>query len=114
MHFRQDRLDYQEHARIQKDKKRVKSELEILPAEIKRAKKQAQQIDAMAMARDAEKAYSAWELGKGKPNGGGDECKKARAEVLQRLRSIAKLSPHQVNDWAFFRAVLGQSNGGCT
>ena len=48
------------------------------------------------------KTDSAWELGKGKPNGGGDECKKARAEVLQRLRSVAKLSPEQVNDWGYF------------
>ena len=55
MHFRQDRLDYQEHARIQKGKMRAKSELETLQSDIKRAKKAAQQIDAVAMARDAEK-----------------------------------------------------------
>ena len=100
--FHSHRLDFQEHKQIQKDKKRARSELETLKSDIKRAKKAAQQIDAVAMARDAEKTYCAWELGKGKPNGGGDECKKARAEVLQRLRSVAKLSPQQENDWEYF------------
>ena len=38
----------------------------------------------------------------GSGNGGGDECNNARAEVLQRLRSVAKLSPQQVNDLGYF------------
>ena len=49
-----------EHARIQRGKKRDIAELDTFNAEIKRAKKAAQQIDAVAMARDAEQTYSAW------------------------------------------------------
>ena len=56
----------------------------------------------MVMAREAEKTYSVYTLGYGRKSGGSEKHKKARAEVLERLRSIAALSIEQNNDWEYF------------
>ncbi len=64
--------------------------------------KNVKDMNAMVMAREAEKTYSIYTLGYGKKNGGGKEFQKARADVLERLRSIAALSIEQNNDWEYF------------
>mgnify|MGYP003309020165 CR=1 FL=1 len=100
--FHCDRMEFQEHTRVVKEAKRAKLELTRINAEVKKATKNVKDMNAMVMAREAEKTYSIYTLGYGKKNGGGKDCQKARADVLERLRSIAPLSIAQNNDWEYF------------
>ena len=56
----------------------------------------------MVVANEAVKLYSLDMLGHGKKQGGPESCRKARFEVMQRVRNAAELSDEQSNDWEFF------------
>ena len=51
------------------------------------------------------KSFSPAMLGQGQKKGGGAQYQKARQEALNRVRSCARLSPEQQNDWKFFTAT---------
>ena len=57
----------------------------------------------MVTAKEAVKSYSIVELGQGKKKGGGAHFQKARFEVLERVRSVAVLSPEKRNDLDYFK-----------
>ena len=55
-------------------------------------------------AKRAVKAFSLSDLGEGRPKGGGSECKKNRAQVLDRLSRLGQgISAEQRNDFAWFQ-----------
>ena len=51
------------------------------------------------------KTFTPVMLGQGQKKGGGAQYQKARQEALNRVRSCARLSPEQQNDWKFFAAT---------
>ena len=56
----------------------------------------------------AVRSYSLPMLGQGKKNGGGEDYKKARRELMDRVRAIAELSADQKADWKFFASSWDQ------
>ena len=67
----------------------------------------------------AARGYALSQLGQGKNNGGTKDHQKNRLDVLDRVRSVAELSPSQADQWVPFRiawdeqmAALHQENWG--
>ena len=61
-------------------------------------------VEQALEAKRAVKAFSLWELGDGRPRGGGAAGAKARHQVLDRLARLGEgISPAQRNDYASFK-----------
>ena len=73
-------------------------------SQVEKKRKELREADAVVAARKAIKSYSLATLGEGKKKGGGQQFQKARSEALERIRSVAQLSPQQRNDWEGFKA----------
>ena len=101
--FRDSRAAHQATLEIFANKRRAAKELKDVQDQVKKARKASQELGAAVAAKDAIKTYTAEMLGDGKPLGGGAQFQKARAEVLDRLRSLFELSPEQRNDWPSFK-----------
>ena len=69
---------------------------------LKKARRDARAAENVVVANEAVKLYTPDMLGHGRRHGGPESCRKARLEVMQRVRSAAELSDEQTNDWEFF------------
>jgi len=109
------RAEFQEDRKRLLEKKRVQRELNDMRDQLKKARKDLREVDAVVTAKEAVKSYSILALGQGKKKGGGAQFQKARFEVLERVRSVAVLSPEQRNDWDYFKQnwdrVMAESHG---
>ena len=101
---RQRRAEFEEDMQRLREKKRVDRELKAVQAQLKKARREIREADAAVTAREAIKSYSLAALGQGKTKGGGAQFQKVRFEVLERVRSVAQLSPQQRNDSEGFKA----------
>ena len=82
-------------------KAQLKEAEEILRGKKKRALFETEQA---LEAKRAVKAFSLYELGEGRPRGGGAEGKRNRAQVLDRLARLGQgISPAQRNDFAWLK-----------
>ena len=113
--YRSDRLRFQEQMQQRKEKKRAAAELKDVAEQLKKARRDNRQAEAVAAARESIKSFSPLMLGQGKKKGGGPQFQKARFEVLERVRSLATLSPEQGNDWEYFKTswdrVMAEAQG---
>ena len=101
--YRRARVEFQEHMEQKRESLRVKHELQDAVAELQRTRKEQRDAEAVVTAMEEVKAYSLEMLGKGKKNGGNKEHRKARLEVLERLRRAAELSAAQTSTWNYFK-----------
>ena len=66
-------------------------------------------------AKECIKTYDPYSLGKGKKKAGGEQCRKERLGVLERVRLLGGLSPEQGNDWDYFKVAwdrqMAEANG---
>ena len=61
-------------------------------------------VEQALQAKRAVKAFSPWELGDGRPRGGGAAGAKARHQALDRLARLGQgMSPAQRNDFGWFK-----------
>ena len=60
---------------------------------------------AVVTAKGAIRTYDPVSLGKGKKKGGGEQYRKERFGVLERVRLLAELSLEQRNDWDYFKGA---------
>ena len=103
-HQKQKRAEFQESMQQQREKKRAERELKETQAQLKKARREIREASAVVTASQAIKSYSLSALGQGKKKGGGMQFQKTRSEALERVRSVAQLSPQQRNDWENFKA----------
>ena len=103
--YRRARVEFQEHMERKRETGRVKHELKDALAKLQTARKEQRSAEAVVTAMEAVKAYSIEMLGKGKKNAGNQQHRKARLEVLERLRRSAELSAAQTSAWVFFKTT---------
>ena len=107
-YYRRERVEFQEHMERKRETGRVKHELKDALAKLQRARKEQRSAEAVVTAMEEVKAYSIEMLGKGKKNAGNQQHRKARLEVLERLRRSAELSAAQTSAWDFFKTTWDQ------
>ena len=102
-HCRQGRIAFQEHMQQAQKRKRLDKDMKEMAAKLAKTRKASRAYEAVVTEQQALKTFSLEALGKGRKNGGGDPCRKARGAVLERIRLIAELSIEQRNDWEYFK-----------
>ena len=100
---RKRRAEFQEQMQQRREKLRIERELKEAQTDLRKARKDLKDIDAVVTAKEACKAYALEALGWNKKNCGGVACQKTRFEVLDRVRAVAQLSPDQMSEWQFFK-----------
>ena len=83
--------------------KRQKAQLKEITEQVKKSRKRLRDTEAAVAAKKFAKSFSVAALGQGKKRGGGIQCAKARADVLDRVSQVAPLSHEQMNDWDYFK-----------
>ena len=100
--FRAARADARWQLEQRQSKRKAAAELQAVVTALKKARRDARAAESVVVANEAVKLYSLDMLGHGKKHGGPESCRKARFEVMQRVRNVAELSDEQSNDWEFF------------
>ena len=103
--FARKRHEFQQHMQAVQDRKRAAKELKEVEMQMKKARKEQREALEVAKSIEAVKTYTLKDLGQGRtrPPAGGEQFRKARSEVLQRVRRVSDLSPMQTGDWDYFR-----------
>ena len=101
--YRRERADFDEAMKRTRELKRLDRQYKVTLEDLKKARKRLRANEALGEARKFAKSFSAAALGQGKKKGGGNQCAKARAEVLDRLLEVGSLSHEQMNDWDYFK-----------
>ena len=100
--FRAARADARFQLEQRQATRKATAELQSVVTALKKAKRDARAAEAVVVANEAVKLYTLDQLGHGKKSGGPECCRRARLEVMQRVRNAAELSDEQSNDWEFF------------
>ena len=99
------RAEFQEVMKQTRERKRIAHELEAEKARLRKTKQEHKKALAVVTAKGAIRTYDPVSLGKGKKKGGGEQYRKERFGVLERVRLLAELSPEQRNDWDYFKGA---------
>ena len=62
-------------------------------------------LDKVNLSTAMADAYTLLSLGKGRPNGGTEDHKKNRFKIMDRVRSVAYLTPAQAMCWQSFKEL---------
>ena len=100
---RRARLAFKEQVSREKEKARVKRELQEATQKLKKIRKEQREAEAVVAAMEQMRVYSLDMLGQGNKKGGTQAHQKARMQVLQTLRKAADLSPEQTSIWEYFK-----------
>ena len=101
--YKRKRQEFKEHMQAVQDKKLAQKELKAVQEQVKKAKKDNRFALEVMQSAEFAKTYTLVELGQGKKKAGGEQYRKSRGDVLERLRRAADLSPTQTSDWTFFK-----------
>ena len=99
---RRQRAEFQQAAQRKRETANVERELQQSRAKLRQARRDLREATDAAEASEALKSFSLEAMGKGQKNAGGAAFRKVRQEALSRVRSVARLSPEQRNDWHHF------------
>ena len=105
--MRRARIEFQEHMACKRDRDRAKRQLKEATDTVAKMRKDMRYAESVVVAAEAIKVYSLEELGEDNKNGGNKEHRKARMDVLDRIRRAAELSAQQTGAWDFFQDILG-------
>ena len=86
-----------------RESERAKRQLKEAKDTVAKMRKDMRYAESVLVAAEAIKVYSLEELGKHHKKGGTKEHRKARMEVLERIRTCAELSARQTGAWDFFK-----------
>ena len=100
--FRAARADSRLQLEQRKAKRKAAAELQAVVMALKKARRDARAAESVVVANETVKLYTLDMLGHGRKSGGPESCRKARLEVMQRVRNAAELSDEQSIDWEFF------------
>ena len=96
------RLAFRAISEQRREAKEVETQLKEAKARLAQTRKDTRAAEEVLEARKAIKSFTKAMFGQGQKKGGSAQYQKARQEALNRVRSCAKLSPDQQNDWKFF------------
>ena len=105
---RRRRAEFQQAAQRKREIANVERELQQSKAKLRQARRDLREATDVAEASEALKTFSLEAMGKGQKNAGGAAFRKVRQEALSRVRSVARLSPEQRNDWSYFATNWGK------
>ena len=98
-----------EHNKRKREASKAIADRDAAVAELKKTKKDIQEMECIRASKHAIKSYTLDALGTGSHNAGGAKAKRNRMDVLDRLARIkAGLSAGQRNDWPWFRESWDQ------
>ena len=101
--MRRARVEFQEHMACKRESERAKRRLKEAKDTVAKMRKDMRYAESVVVAAEAIKVYSVEEFGKNHKKGGTKEHRKARMEVLERIRTCAELSARQTGAWDFSR-----------
>ena len=101
--YQLERRNYIERMNNRKEVSRIEAMLKDARSQLQQTKKEKKRIDAVVTAMYAAKYVTLRQLGDGKKNGGTKENQKSRFVVMDRVRSVAHLTPAQEAQWVAFR-----------
>ena len=98
---------FRELMELKIDMGRLQQEANKITAKMKHKEEELQRAKAVVTAKSSswEFNYTLAELGQGKKGGGTREHQQHRFDVLDRIRSVAELSPDQKRIWVIFRTA---------
>ena len=107
--FRIQRIQHQEQMTLRREKTAATLALKEADASPKKARKDQKRVEKATAAMASAKAFTLTQLRQGKKNGGIQANQKHRAEVLDRVREVAGLSPEQTCHWSFFKRAWDET-----
>ena len=102
------RLEFQESCQLKREQSAAREELSKAKAKLTAMRKANREAEDVAAVVTAVKSFSLPMLGEGQKNSGGAAFKKARRDLMNRIRGIAMLSDSQKNDWQHFQSTWDQ------